>query len=201
VATKEQLAFLEVFETSRPANPLFCHQEFLEKLAEHGRDSIGRRTAFLMQRLSVDVRRLHYKTTHGINRGWRRSRLGGSHGSHFYAWWAPKNALPLKESGEFSDVPDGAVFLRDIRHHDNHSLLPPQSFETHYMPVTVRDLRREEYAPLPARNTHHCHGPSRRCGLLRPDNRCGWSRVTPVRARPPPCGTQRIRRAQNGSCM
>ena len=53
VATKEQLAFLEVFETSKPSNPLFCHQEFLEKLAEHGRDSIGRRTAFLMQRLSV----------------------------------------------------------------------------------------------------------------------------------------------------
>ena len=41
MATKEQLAFLEVFDTSRPPNPLYCHQEFLEKLAEHGRDSIG----------------------------------------------------------------------------------------------------------------------------------------------------------------
>ena len=102
-----------------------------------------------MQRLSVDARRLHYKATAGINRGWRRSRLCGSQGSHFYAWWAPKNALPLKESGEFSDVPDGAIFLRDIRHHDDHSALTPQSFNTHYMPVTVRDLRREEYAPLP----------------------------------------------------
>ena len=62
VATKEQFAFLEVFETSRPPNSVFCHQEFLEKLAEHGRDSIGRRTAYLMQRLSVDARRLHYNT-------------------------------------------------------------------------------------------------------------------------------------------
>ena len=145
----QQLGFLEEFETSRPPNPLFCHQEFLEKLAEHGRDALGRRAAFLMQRLSVDARRLHYKSTAGINRGWRRSRLCGSQGSHFYAWWAPKNALPLKESGEFSDAPDGAVFLRDIRHHDDHSVLTPQSFNTHYMPVTVRDLRREEYAPLP----------------------------------------------------
>lgn len=149
VTAKEQLAFLEVFETSKPPTPVFCHQEFLEKLAAHGGDAIGRRTAFLMQRLSVDVRRLHYKATQGINRGWRRSRLGGNHGSHFYAWWAPKNALPLKESGKFSGVPDGAVFLRDIRHHDDHSLLPPQSFDAHYMPVTVHDLRREEYAPLP----------------------------------------------------
>ncbi len=128
---------------------MFCHQEFLEKLAEHGRDGIGRRAAFLLQSLSVDIRRLHYKATVGMNRGWRRSRLCGSHGSHFYAWWAPKAAIPLKESGEFSDAPDGAVFLRDIRHHDDHSRLTPQSFETHYMPVTVRDLRRGEYAPQP----------------------------------------------------
>ena len=69
VATKEQLAFLEVFETSRPSNPLLT-PGIPEKLAEHGRDSLGRRTAFLMQRLSVDVCRLHYKATHGINRGW-----------------------------------------------------------------------------------------------------------------------------------
>jgi hypothetical protein len=149
VSANQQLAFLEAFETLRPPNPLFCHQEFLEKLAEHGRDAIGRRAAFLMQRLSVDIRRLHYKATAGVNRGWRRSRLCGNQGSHFYAWWAPKNAAPLKESGEFSDVPDGAIFLRDIRHHDDHSHLTTQSFRTHYMPVTVRDLRRGEYAPQP----------------------------------------------------
>jgi hypothetical protein len=150
VASKEQLGLLEGdFETARPANPLFCHQEFLEKLAEHGRDPIGRRSAFLLQRLAVDARRLHYKATQGVNRGWRRSRLGGNHGSHFYAWWAPKNALPLKESAEFSETPEGAVFLRDIRHHDDHSPLGAQSFENNYLPVTVRDLRREEYAPLP----------------------------------------------------
>ena len=146
---KEQLSFLEDFETSKPPNPLFCHQEFLEKLAEHRRDSIGRRTAFLMQRLSVDARRLHYKATQGVNRGWRRSRLGGNHGNHFYAWWAPKNAAPLKDEGGFVGAGDGTIFLRDIRHHDDHSPLAPQSFDMHYMPVTVRDLRREEYAPLP----------------------------------------------------
>jgi len=149
VVANQQLTFVEDFETSRPPNPLFCHQEFLEKLVDHGRDAIGRRAAFLMQRLSVDIRRLHYKATAGINCGWRRSRLCGNHGSHFYAWWAPKNAVPLKESGEFSDVPDGAILLRDIRHHDDHSHLTPQSFRTHYMPVTVRDLRRGGYAPEP----------------------------------------------------
>ena len=149
VSANPQLALLDAFETSRPPNPVFCHQEFLEKLAEHGRNATARRAAFLMQRLSVDIRRLHYKAATGMNRGWRRSRLGGNHGSHFYAWWAPKNAAPLKQAGEFSDAPDGAIFLRDIRHHDDHSRLTPQSFNTNYMPVTVRDLRCAEYAPQP----------------------------------------------------
>jgi hypothetical protein len=150
VAPNTQLDLLnESFQTGKPANPLFCHQDFLEKLAEHGKDSIGRRAAFLLQRLAVDAQRLHYKSTQGLNRGWRRSRLGGNHGSHFYAWWAPKNAAPLKESGEFSDVPEDSFFLRDIRHHDDHSLLTPHAFQSHYMPVSVRDLRREEYTPLP----------------------------------------------------
>jgi hypothetical protein len=98
------MGFPETFATARPSNALYCHQEFLEKLVEHERDSIGRRTAFLMQRLSVDERRLHYKATSGVNWGWRRSRLGGNQGRHFYGWWAPKNALPVKDSGGFSSV-------------------------------------------------------------------------------------------------
>lgn len=146
---EQQIGLIDTFETSRASNPLFCHQEFLEKLAVPGNASLARRAVFLMQRLAVDARRLHYKPTYGPNRGWRRSRLGGNQGSHFYAWWAPKNAPPLKDSDGFSNAPEGALFLRDIRHHDDHSLLPPQSFEDHYLPLTVSELRREEYGPAP----------------------------------------------------
>ena len=140
---------VDTFETATPPNPLFCHQEFLEKLAEHDRDSVGKRAAFLLQRMCVDARRLHYKSTQGVNRGWRRSRLGGNHGSHFYAWWAPKNALPLKENDGFSQAPEGSIFLRDIRHHDDHSPLTAQSLESSYLPLSVKELRQEEYTPLP----------------------------------------------------
>ena len=146
---KEQIELIKTFETSRAPNPIFCHQEFLEKLAGHGNDPIGRRAVFLMQRLAIDARRLHYKATRGVNRGWRRSRLGGNQGSHFYAWWAPQNALPLEQSDGFSAAPEGALFLRDIRHHDDHSPLASHSLETHYLPVTVNDIRREEYGPSP----------------------------------------------------
>lgn len=149
MVNKEQLELIQTFETARPPNPVFCHQDFLEKLGEQSRGSIGRRAAFLMQRLAVDGRRLHYKPTHGANRGWRRSRLGGNQGSHFYAWWAPQGAIPLKEADGFSHAPSEAVFLRDIRHHNDHSPLSPQSFEDHYLQVTVSDLRREEYGPAP----------------------------------------------------
>lgn len=149
MSPKDQLGLVEIFETAKPSNALFCHQEFLEKLAAHGGDAIGRRAAFLMQRLAVDARRLHYKSTSGANRGWRRSRLGGNSGSHFYAWWAPRNAAPIQDRPDYPIAATDAVFLRDIRHHDDHSPLHPQSFEDQYLQVTVRELRRDEYAPSP----------------------------------------------------
>jgi hypothetical protein len=47
VPTEAQGNLIETFETSRPANALFCHQDFLEKLALHSRDAVGKRAAFL----------------------------------------------------------------------------------------------------------------------------------------------------------
>jgi hypothetical protein len=137
------------FETTRPANPVYCHQEFLEKLETYRHHPVGKRAALLLQRLAVDERRQHYKGASGPNRGWRRSRLGGNRGSHFYAWWAPKTAPPFKDSGGFLDAPEGALFLRDIRHHDDHSPATVQTFHGHYLPVSVREMRREEYGPAP----------------------------------------------------
>jgi hypothetical protein len=144
----KQAGLIEIFETAKPANSIYCHQDFLEQVAAHRGDGLGRRAAFLMHRLAVDARRIHYKSTSGVNRGWRRSRLGGNNGSHFYAWWAPGSAVPLQDCPDF---PDGgsAIFLRDIRHHDDHSPLAPQSFEAHYLPVSVQELRRDDYAPSP----------------------------------------------------
>jgi len=132
-----------------PALALLCHQEFLEKLSEQARTALGRRVSFLMQRLAVDARRVQYKATQGDNKGWRRSRLGGTSGSHFYAWWAPRGAAPLKAAEGFEALPEGSIVLRDIRHHDDHTPLDPHSPDSHYIPVTVTDLRANEYAPAP----------------------------------------------------
>lgn len=82
------------------------------------------------------------------NRGWRRSRLGGGSGSHFYAWWAPAGAALLKKSEGFEGRLE-AVFLRDIRHHDDHAALDPGYLATDYLPLSVPELRDGEFAPAP----------------------------------------------------
>ncbi len=133
------------FHTGRPANPVFCHPDFLERLESYRTQPIGKRAALLLQRLLIDPERLHYKSTQGENKGWRRSRLGGSSGSHFYAWWAPAGALPIKDF----HAPAGSLFLRDIRHHDDHSPLPPQHFPADYLPISVPEVRAEDFGPSP----------------------------------------------------
>jgi hypothetical protein len=127
---------------------VYCHQEFLDKLAARRHEPVGKRAALVMQRMAVDISRLHYKGTSGVNRGWRRSRLGGSSGSHFYAWWAPAGAAALKQDDGF-EAQSEAIFLRDIRHHDDHAPLAPGHFASDYLPLSVNDLRGEEYAPEP----------------------------------------------------
>ncbi len=139
----------QTFETLRPANPIFCHEEFLEKLESNRSQPIGKRASLLIRHLAVDSRRQHYKATHGANQGWRRSRLGGTGGSHFYAWWAPKTAAPFRGQPGFDQAPEGAILLRDIRHHDDHSPANPHSFESNYLPISVAEMRRDDFGPAP----------------------------------------------------
>jgi tetratricopeptide (TPR) repeat protein len=139
--------FEEEFRTTRPPRPVYCHQAFLDQLAARWNEPVGKRAALLMQRMAVDISRLHYKSTSGVNRGWRRSRLGGSAGSHFYAWWTPASTGLFKDAG-FQPESD-AIFLRDIRHHDDHAPLAPGHSSNDYLLLTVPDLRGSEYAPEP----------------------------------------------------
>ena len=135
------------FRTARSPRLVYCHQEFLDKLAARRNEPAGKRAALLLQRMAVDIARVHYKSTNGSNRGWRRSRLGGSSGSHFYAWWAPAGALPVQQDPFEREAE--AVFLRDIRHHDDHAPLTAGNFANDYMPMSVPDMRNDEYAPEP----------------------------------------------------
>ncbi len=136
------------FESARPALPVFCHVDFLDQLEQQRQAPIGKRASLLMQRMLVDPSRLHFKATHGPNRGWRRSRLGGNSGSHFYAWWTVREGIPLLGEPSFTQAPDGALFLRAIRHHDDHTPLPPASLDD-YLPLSVPDSRDNLFGPAP----------------------------------------------------
>ena len=144
-----QSPILEELPPRVPGSHLFCHEEFLEKMERNRGNTVGRRASLLLHRLHVNLSRPYYKPTQGQNRGWRRSPLGGNHGSHFYAWWAPRGAQPLSGNSQFDAAPEGSVFLRDIRHHDDHAPLNPQSLSENYLPVSLSDLRRQDYVPSP----------------------------------------------------
>src|SRR5271157_4826744 len=61
----------------------------------------------------------------------------------------PRGAAPLIGNPGFEAAGEGSVFLRDIRHHDDHSPLNPQSLEGDYLPIELPDLRRETLVPAP----------------------------------------------------
>ncbi|MEK7752785.1 MAG: hypothetical protein AAB654_12765 [Acidobacteriota bacterium] len=82
----KQEDLFESLAPAEPGTPIFCHEDYLQKMAENRANTVGKRAALLLHRLLIDERRQHYKSTRGANRGWRRSRLGGNQGSHFYAW-------------------------------------------------------------------------------------------------------------------
>ncbi len=138
----------ERLQPARPGNPLYCHTEFLEQLEARRGAPVSQRASLLLRRLLLDERREFFKSTQGVNKGWRRSRLGGNNGSHFYAWWAPRGSLPLQEGG-FDQAPDGAIFLRSIRHHDDHSPLDAHAWQEAYVPLTALDLMDDSVVPAP----------------------------------------------------
>jgi len=66
--------FEHEFRTARPSRPVYCHQEFLDKLAARRNEPVGKRAALVLQRMAVDISRLHYKGQRG------QSRDGGVRG-------------------------------------------------------------------------------------------------------------------------
>ena len=53
----QQATLYQDFPPARRGNPLFCHQDFLQKMEENRASTVGRRAALLLHRLLVDVRR------------------------------------------------------------------------------------------------------------------------------------------------
>jgi hypothetical protein len=95
-------------------------------------DPYRRRANLAIQHLAAFGRTNIVKTVRGPNRGWRRAPLGGQGGFHYYLWWAPSDAPPVRDL----NAPRGAIFVREARHHDaTDQHLPGGDIARDYRPV------------------------------------------------------------------
>ena len=80
---------------------------------------LSKRLGLVLQHLAAHGRTSVVKGCSGVNRGWRRSPLGGNGGMQFYLWWAPDGSPPTDER----DEKQGRIWARAARHHDDHAQL------------------------------------------------------------------------------
>lgn len=95
----------------------------------------------LRKRLQLVLEQIHahgqphrVKMTAGANEGWRRTTLGGHGGNHYYLYWAPNGAPPVKHL----DLGQGRVLARAVRHHDETDV--PLAADGEFVPWSPQDL-------------------------------------------------------------
>lgn len=79
--------------------------------------ALRKRAYFCLRELAISGRCSRIKTVQGAGKGWFRTPLGGSGGSHFYLWWAPYGSPALNDAG----IEEREVLVRCVRHHDETS--------------------------------------------------------------------------------
>ncbi|MAE69275.1 MAG: hypothetical protein CME06_02270 [Gemmatimonadetes bacterium] len=124
---------------------LYCHADFTDAVLGSSNRDLRRRATLVLRHLAAHGRTGITKATKGkANRGWRRTPLGGRGGSQYYAWWVPHHAPPV----EHFAAPEGSIFVRAMRHHDDHSSLDPSRLDDYYT-LNVADLENEIDHPAP----------------------------------------------------
>ncbi len=128
------------FPSDPPADPadlklrdlrhgLWVHPEVSDRLREW--THLYKRLGIVLQHLAAHGRSTVVKGCRDANRGWRRSPLGGNNGMQYYLWWTPCGS---SATGTL-DLPDRAILVRDVRHHDDHSPLEAGGLGD-YLPLT-----------------------------------------------------------------
>lgn len=95
---------------------LRLHQDVLDRIRDRPR--VGKRLAVVAQQMAALGRSTIVKgCSDSVNRGWRRTPLGGSGGMHFYLWWSPQGS---RQTRKFKSLKRNAILIRTVRHHDDH---------------------------------------------------------------------------------
>ena len=125
--------------TYRPPNhPVLLHEEVPDYVERDSR--LRRRLGLVLQHLAAHGRTSIVKGCSGVNQGWRRSPLGGRGGMQYYLWWAPDGSRPTSELKPKGDHGDGSIWVRAVRHHDDHTPLAIGRDDSDYYFIGQNDI-------------------------------------------------------------
>ena len=141
------------FRSDPPADPadlklrdlhhgLWVHPEVSDRL--RGWTHLYKRLGIVLQHLAAHGRSTVVKGCMDANRGWRRSPLGGNNGMQYYLWWTPCGSAAARTL----DLPERAILVRDVRHHDNHAPLAAGGLGD-YLPLTTPEHLNGDIAGSP----------------------------------------------------
>ena len=108
---------------------LWLHPGVSDQLREW--PQLYKRLGLLLRHLSAHGRTTVVKGCKDVNRGWRRSPLGGARGMQYYLWWTPRGSPPAARL----DLPDRSILVRAVRRHDDHGPLTAGS-PSDYLPLS-----------------------------------------------------------------
>ena len=101
---------------------------------------LRRRLGLVLQHLAAHGRTSIVKGCSGVNQGWRRSPLGGHGGMQYYLWWAPDGSRPTNGVDRAGEAGGGGIWVRAVRHHDDHTPLTIGRPASDYYHLDQRDI-------------------------------------------------------------
>ena len=114
---------------------LWVHPEVPDSLG--GMTPLRQRSGIVLQHLAAHGRTTVVKGCRGaVNRGWRRSPLGGSGGMQYYVWWTVQESRP---AGGIAFPGRGCVLVRAVRHRDDHGRLDAGALDD-YLPFSQHEI-------------------------------------------------------------
>lgn len=100
---------------SESEHTVLVHDEFFDWLSDDTTEARRKRARYCLRELMVGGGCARRKNVQGAAKGWVRTQLGGTGGSHYYLWWAP-HGYPAVDG---SDLDAGEILVRCVRHHDD----------------------------------------------------------------------------------
>ncbi len=113
---------------------LWLHPGVSDQLREW--PHLYKRLGLVLRHLAAQGRTTVVKGCRDVNRGWRRSPLGGAGGMQYYLWWTPRGSPPVTDL----ELPERAILVRAVRHHDDHAPLTAGDLDDYLALVTAPDL-------------------------------------------------------------